>query len=66
MFVRCQDPLTGADSKLLLLDYLADTVVSEYPNLGGKIFVTPDSRKLVILQNGKHGVDILVMRITGA
>lgn len=65
MLVRCQHPHTGQDSKLLLLDYMTDAVLAQFPNLAGRIYVTPDSRKLVALQDGKHGVDIVVMRITG-
>ncbi|KAE8737337.1 hypothetical protein FOCC_FOCC017200, partial [Frankliniella occidentalis] len=49
---------------VLLLDYMTDTVLSQYNNLAGRIHVTPDSRKLVVLREGKHGVDLVVMRIT--
>ncbi|XP_034244832.1 follistatin-related protein 5-like [Thrips palmi] len=64
VLVRCQNPRTGQDSKLLLLDYMTDAVLAQFPNLAGRVYVTPDSRKLVALQEGKHGVDIVVMRIT--
>lgn len=47
------------------MDYMTDTVLAQFPNLAGRIHVTPDSRKLIVLQDGKHGVDIIVMRITG-
>lgn len=64
VFVRCANPATGLSSKVLLLDYMTDTVLSQYNNLAGRIHVTPDSRKLVVLREGKHGVDLVVMRIT--
>lgn len=65
MLVRCHSARTGQDSKVLLMDYMTDTVLAQFPNLAGRIHVTPDSRKLIVLQDGKHGVDIIVMRITG-
>lgn len=63
VFVRCQSPDTGRDSKLLVMDYLTDQVLKAFDGVAGRIFVTPDSRRLVVLQDGHSGVNIVVMRV---
>ena len=55
MMVSCQQPdaAVSAPDFLLILDYVTDAVL-EKSDIGGRIYVSPDARHVVVLaRNGK-------------